>query len=133
MADYVVCDDPLGVYLKMLRQIPPMDRAEEIACIEHVRARDEMADAAAKRLLEANLDLVVSLAERYGNEQVHILDLIVKGNEGLSHAVQSLVDHAPDSFAPLATKFIERRLVEAAKPGPRRPCPVHRRHDPSNT
>ena len=73
--------------------------------------------------MPSNLDLVVSLAERYRNEQVHILDLIVKGNEGLSHAVQSLVGEARDLFAPLATKFIERALVEAAKPDPRGTVP----------
>jgi DNA-directed RNA polymerase sigma subunit (sigma70/sigma32) len=110
-------DDPMEVYLKELRRIPPMDRAEEIACMEHVRAGNEMAEAATKRLVEANLSLVVTLAEHHRSEHVHILDLIVKGNEGLLHAVEDLANHAPDSFAPHAT-FIERALVEAAQSGP---------------
>jgi hypothetical protein len=53
--------------------------------------------------------------KRHRSKDVHILDLIVKGNEGLLHAVQGLVDRAPDSFAPHATKFIKRALVEAAQ------------------
>jgi RNA polymerase primary sigma factor len=111
-------DDPLRVYLAELRRIPALDRAEEIACIEHVRAGDELAETARTRLVEANLQLVVSLAERYRNQRIHILNLIEKGNEGLLHAVENLTDCVPDSFAAHATQFIERALVDAAAPGP---------------
>ena len=113
--DAVFCDDPLGFYLAAVSRIPPLDQTEEISCIEHVRAKDEMAEPCRKRLVEANLQLVVTLAERYLNERIHILDLIQKGNDGLLHATQSLADCPPGSFAAHATKFIECALVEAAK------------------
>ena len=113
--DTAFCDDPLRVYLTELARIPPLDRAEEITCIEHVRAEDDMAESCRKRLVEANLQLVVTLAERHVNERVHILDLIQKGNGGLLQATQSLADCSPGTFVAHATKLIERALIEAAK------------------
>jgi RNA polymerase primary sigma factor len=116
--DAAFCDDPLRVYLTELARIPPLDRAEEIACIEHVRAKDDLAEACRKRLMEANLQLVVTLAERHHDERFHILELIEKGNEGLLHAAESLNDCSPGSFSTHATKFIERALIDAARTGP---------------
>jgi RNA polymerase primary sigma factor len=113
--DDVFTDDPLGVYLSAVRGVPAMDQAEEIACIEHVKARDDMSETARKRLVEANLGLVVSLAERHRHERIHILDLIEKGNEGLLHATEDLTDYLPGSFSAHATIFIERALVQAGK------------------
>jgi RNA polymerase primary sigma factor len=111
----VFCDDPVRVYLAELRGIPPLDQAEENTCVEHARAEDEMAERCRKRLVEANLQLVVTLAERHVNERVHILDLIQKGNGGLLQATQSLADCSPGTFVAHATKLIERALIEAAK------------------
>ena len=116
--DDTFCDDPLQVYLVELGRIPALDRAEEIACIEHVRACDQMAEAARTRLIEANLRLVVSLAERYRSERLHMLDLIEKGNEGLLRAVQRLTDCPTDSFATHASRLVECALVEAAQSAP---------------
>lgn len=72
-----------------------------------------MAEAAASRLTEANLLLVVSIAERYKNDRIHVLDLIQRGNEGLLRAVQSISDNRDESFSAYATGFIERALEEA--------------------
>jgi DNA-directed RNA polymerase sigma subunit (sigma70/sigma32) len=117
-ADMAFCEDPLRVYLTELARIPPLDRAEENACIEHVKANDDMAEPCRKRLVEANLQLVVTLAERYRDERFHILELIEKGNEGLLHAAASLNDCSPGSFSTHATKFIERALIDAARTDP---------------
>ena len=106
-------DDPLQVYLSAVSEVPPLEKSEETACIDHVRAGDEMADMARKRLVEANLHLVVSRAEHYRQGNIHILDLIVQGNAGLSLAVQSLAGHSPSSFSEYAIPFIERALAEA--------------------
>src|ERR1700761_4912698 len=76
-------DDPLQTYLSEVRRIPPMDRAEEIECIQQICAGDDLAESARTRLVEANLQLVVSIARRQANDQIHILDLIEKGNHGL--------------------------------------------------
>ena len=121
--DAAFCGDPLQVYLAELVRIPPMDRAEEITCIEHVRTDDEMAESCRKRLVEANLQLVVTLAERHQGERLHILELIEKGDEGLLHAAQSLDDCPPGSFSTHATKFIERALIDAARTDPTIPIP----------
>jgi RNA polymerase primary sigma factor len=64
--------DALQVYLTEIRRIPALSREEEIACLEHVRAGDEMGEESKKRLVEANLELVVSLAERYQSARFHI-------------------------------------------------------------
>ena len=76
-------DDPEGLYLSEVQKVPPLGPDEEVRCLHHVRAGDEQAEAARKRLVEANLHLVASIAERYRNDHIHFLDLIVKGNEGL--------------------------------------------------
>ena len=128
--DAVFTDDPLGVYLSAVREVPAMDQAEEIACIEDVKARNDMFEAARKRLIEANLGLVVSLAERHRDERIHILDLIQKGNEGLLQATENLTGCLPGSFSTHATIFIERALIEAEKTDPTKPAapvPPHRR------
>ena len=106
-------DDPLRVYLAEARRVPPLDRVEELQCIEHVRAGDEMAEAAKRRLVEAHLELVISLAERHRSNRVHILDLIQKGNEGLLRAAQTAADCGSDSFASYATPLIKCALAEA--------------------
>ncbi len=102
-------DDPLQVYLREIRRVPPLDPAEEMACIAHILARDEMAEAARTRLVESHLELVVSLAEPYRSEQHHLLELIEKGNEGLLRAVEALSGY-PGSFSAHATPFIQSAL-----------------------
>ncbi len=60
MSDHILySEDPLEVYLWELTRIPAPDRSEEIRCMEHVRASDQLAQAARMRLVEANLHLVV--------------------------------------------------------------------------
>ena len=73
-----------------------------------------MADSAGKRLAEAHLLLVVSVAERYQDDRNHILDLIQKGNLGLLRAVQTLGETSHDSFSAYAAVHIERAIREAA-------------------
>ena len=110
--DAVYIDDPLQVYLSELKRIPPLGRAEEIDCFEHVRAGDEMAESARTRLVEGNLLLVVSIAERYRNHPVHLLELIQKGNEGLLRAIETLRDGGHDQFVLHATHLIEHAIAE---------------------
>jgi len=74
-----------------------------------------MAEGAAKRLVEANLALVVAIARRHANEKIHILDLIQHGNNGLLQAARSLSGSAPGSFSDYATDYIERAIRDAGK------------------
>ena len=115
--DALFVDDPLAVYLSELHRIPPLSRDEEIDCIKHIRVGDQMAKAAGKRLAEANLLLVVSIAERYRNDHIYMLDLIQKGNDGLLRAVQTLSHSCHDSFSAHATDYIERAIADAITPG----------------
>jgi RNA polymerase primary sigma factor len=112
-------DDPKGLYLDLVSKVPPLSREEELNCIQHLRAQDQQAESAGKRLLEAHLHLVVSIAERYPNNGIHILDLIQHGNDGLLGAVQTFADSSEDNFPAYATPHIERAIAEGiAFPGP---------------
>lgn len=118
-------DDPLKVYLAELRNFPPLGREEEMECMRRVRAGDESAEDAGRRLVEANLQLVVTIAERYPPNQLHILDLIQAGNNGLLTAIQTLRDSSADSFPFHATPLIERAIAEAVAAPRRKIIPRH--------
>ena len=111
--DQTFVDDPVKVYLAEVLKVPPLSRGEEIRCVQHVRAGDQQAESAGKRLVEANLHLVVSIAERYRNDHIHILDLIQKGNDGLLAALRTFSDSSEDSLSAYATAYIERSIAEA--------------------
>jgi len=105
-------DDPVAVYLHEIGQIAPLDTDEETNCIQHIRAGDQEAASAAKRLMEAHLHLVVSIAERYCHKHGDMLDLLQRGNLGLMNAVQNLGSSHFDSFLNYATSAIERAIEE---------------------
>jgi len=65
--------------------------------------------------------LVVSIAERYRNDRIHILDLIQKGNDGLLVALQTFTDSGEDDFSAFATTHIECAIAEAAASSDGRP------------
>ena len=123
--DNAFTDEPEKVYLAEVAKVPPLSRDEEICCVQYVRAGGQQADSAARRLVEANLHLVVSIAERYRNDRIHILDLIEQGNDGLLGAVRTFIDSGDDSFSVYASSHIERAISEAV---PR--IPVFRPADP---
>ena len=111
--DHKFVDDPEGLYLSEVLKVPPLSHAEESRCLHHVRAGDEQAETARKRLVEANLHLVVSIAERNRNDRIQFLDLIVKGNDGLMGALQTFDESGEDGFSAYATACIERAIADA--------------------
>ncbi len=118
IVDLKFVDDPLGRYLFEVEKVPPLSRQEEISCRQHLRARDQEAESAGQRLVEANLHLVVSIAEKYQNPSTYLLDLIQHGNDGLLKALQTFTDSSENSFAAHAAPYIERAITEAiASPG----------------
>jgi DNA-directed RNA polymerase sigma subunit (sigma70/sigma32) len=125
--DTVFVDDPLQTYLNEVQRIPPLGRAEELECIRHVVAGDELAQTARTRLVEASLHLVVSIASRYKNERVHILDLIEKGNEGLIRAIETLPEQPVDPFSMHAVSYVERAIAGAMANPSDPPVPARRR------
>ncbi len=106
-------NDPLKFYLHELRTIRPLTRDEETDLLQHVRTQDELAESATKRLIEANLSLVVSVAERYSSASIHILDLIQKGNEALLLALKTFTGSSTDSFSAHAATCVEHAVLSA--------------------
>ena len=106
-------DDPVSVYLAEVGKVPPLGRDEEVDCIRIVRAGAGGLEMAEQRLVEANLPLVVALAKQHKSGNIHILDLIQKGNEGLLSAVRALGASDQDDFTALATDHVERAILVA--------------------
>ncbi len=82
--DNAAMDDPVKVYLKEIGRVPLLTPEEEIELAIRIADNDEKAK---KRLAEANLRLVVSIAKRYVGRGMQFLDLIQEGNLGLIKAV----------------------------------------------
>jgi RNA polymerase primary sigma factor len=106
-------DDPVRVYLNEMGNVSPLTRERETECVLHIRARDEHAEVAEKDLVEANLHLVVSIAEKHPSDRIHILDLIIEGNQALVAAVRAFADSDADNFSAFAELYIERAIVQA--------------------
>ena len=87
--DSISLDDPVKVYLKEIGRVPLLTPDEEVDLAKRIGEGDA---AAKKRLTEANLRLVVSIAKRYVGRGMHFLDLIQEGNVGLIKAVEKF-DH----------------------------------------
>ena len=110
-------DDPVQVYLREVSAVPALTQAEETALSQHVLANDQQADSASKTLVEANLAMVVSIAERYAGGSIHILDLIQTGNLALMRAVNTFPDHSNQRFsvhaAACVTAAIHKAIAES--------------------
>ena len=108
--DTVVIDDPVKVYLKEIGRVPLLTPEEEIDLAIRIQEGDEKAK---KRLSEANLRLVVSIAKRYLGRGMQFLDLIQEGNLGLIKAVEKF-DYAKGfKFSTYATWWIRQAITRA--------------------
>ena len=109
-AEGVSIDDPVKVYLKEIGSFPLLSLEEEIELAEKILQND---DAAKKKLAEANLRLVVSIAKRYVGRGMLFLDLIQEGNLGLIKAVEKF-DHTKGfKFSTYATWWIRQAITRA--------------------
>ena len=103
-------DDPVKVYLKEIGRVPLLSTEEEVELAKKILDGDEYAK---KRLTEANLRLVVSIAKRYVGRGMHFLDLIQEGNVGLIKAVEKF-DHTKGfKFSTYATWWIRQAITRA--------------------
>ena len=108
--DGINIDDPVKVYLKEIGRVPLLTPEEEVELAERMAKGDP---AARKRLSEANLRLVVSIAKRYGGRGMQFLDLIQEGNLGLIKAVEKF-DHTKGfKFSTYATWWIRQAITRA--------------------
>ncbi len=106
----VSMDDPVKVYLKDIGKVALLSGEEEAELAEKMMQGDE---AAKKRLSEANLRLVVSIAKRYVGRGMHLLDLIQEGNLGLMKAVEKFDYTKGFKFSTYATWWIRQAITRA--------------------
>ncbi len=109
-ADGVSTDDPVKVYLKEIGRVPLLSPEEEIELSIKIA---EGSDYAKKRLSEANLRLVVSIAKRYVGRGMQFLDLIQEGNLGLIKAVEKFDYTKGFKFSTYATWWIRQAITRA--------------------
>jgi RNA polymerase primary sigma factor len=103
-------DDPVRMYLKEIGRVPLLTAEEEIDLALKMEAGDEIAK---RRLAEANLRLVVSIAKRYVGRGMLFLDLIQEGNLGLIKAVEKFDYRKGFKFSTYATWWIRQAITRA--------------------
>ena len=108
--DGVGLEDPVRMYLKEIGKVPLLSADEEIALAQ---AMEEGNEDAKKRLAEANLRLVVSIAKRYVGRGMQFLDLIQEGNLGLIKAVEKFDYRKGYKFSTYATWWIRQAITRA--------------------
>ncbi len=103
-------DDPVKVYLKEIGTVPLLTADEEFELARRITEGDEKAK---RRLSEANLRLVVSIAKRYLGRGMQFLDLIQEGNLGLIRAVEKFDYSRGFKFSTYATWWIRQAITRA--------------------
>ena len=103
-------DDPVRMYLKEIGRVPLLSADEEIKLAKRMEEGDTEAQ---KRLAEANLRLVVSIAKRYVGRGMLFLDLIQEGNLGLIKAVEKFDYNKGYKFSTYATWWIRQAITRA--------------------
>ncbi len=106
----IALDDPVRMYLKEIGRVPLLSANEEIELARRVEDGDENAK---RRLAEANLRLVVSIAKRYVGRGMLFLDLIQEGNLGLIKAVEKFDYRKGYKFSTYATWWIRQAITRA--------------------
>ena len=110
LADDFFTDDPVRMYLKEIGKVPLLTPEEEMELAVRVSAGDEEAK---RRMTEANLRLVVSIARRYVGRGMVLLDLIQEGNLGLIKAVEKFDYTKGYKFSTYATWWIRQAITRA--------------------
>ncbi len=108
--DGISIEDPVRMYLKEIGKVPLLSAEEEIELAQRMEQGDQ---EARKRLAEANLRLVVSIAKRYVGRGMLFLDLIQEGNLGLIKAVEKFDYRKGYKFSTYATWWIRQAITRA--------------------
>ena len=108
--DGISIEDPVRMYLKEIGKVPLLSAEEEIELAKRMENGDQEAK---KRLAEANLRLVVSIAKRYVGRGMLFLDLIQEGNLGLIKAVEKFDYTKGYKFSTYATWWIKQTIIRA--------------------
>lgn len=110
VSDGVAIDDPVRMYLKEIGRVNLLTSEEEIDLAKRMGAGDE---SAKRKLTEANLRLVVSIAKRYVGRGMLFLDLIQEGNLGLIKAIDKFDYEKGFKFSTYATWWIRQAITRA--------------------
>ncbi|AZO95030.1 RNA polymerase sigma factor RpoD [Halocella sp. SP3-1] len=108
--DGVGIDDPVRMYLKEIGKVPLLTAEEEVKLAKGMEAGDE---ACKRKLIEANLRLVVSIAKKYVGRGMLFLDLIQEGNMGLIKAVEKFDYRKGYKFSTYATWWIRQAITRS--------------------
>ena len=123
LMDSFATDDPVRMYLKEIGKVPLLTPEEELDLAKRMSEGDEEAK---RRMTEANLRLVVSIAKRYVGRGMLFLDLIQEGNLGLIKAVEKFDYTKGYKFSTYATWWIRQAITRAiADPARTIRIPVH--------
>ncbi len=108
ISDYI--DDSVRMYLREIGKVPLLDKEGEVRLAKRIEKGDEVAR---RKLAEANLRLVVSIAKKYIGRGLNLLDLIQEGNEGLLKAVNKFDYTKGYKFSTYATWWIRQAIMRA--------------------
>jgi RNA polymerase primary sigma factor len=108
ISDYI--DDSVRMYLREIGKVPLLDKEGEVRLAKRIAKGDEVAK---RKLAEANLRLVVSIAKKYIGRGLSLLDLIQEGNEGLLKAVVKFDYTKGYKFSTYATWWIRQAIMRA--------------------
>ncbi len=106
-------NDPVRMYLKEIGRVPLLGADDEVELAKKIERGGAEAEEAKKRLAEANLRLVVSIAKRYVGRGMLFLDLIQEGNMGLLKAVEKFDHMKGFKFSTYATWWIRQAITRA--------------------
>jgi RNA polymerase primary sigma factor len=106
-------DDPVRMYLREIGTIPLLSGAQEVTLAKAIVSGGPASERAKRKLAEANLRLVVSIAKKYVGRGMLFLDLIQEGNLGLIRAVEKFDHEKGYKFSTYATWWIRQAITRA--------------------
>ena len=109
----VAVEDPVRLYLREIGRIKLLSTAEEIELARKIMAGGSAGDRAKRKLVQANLRLVVSIAKKYVGRGMLFLDLIQEGNLGLIRAAEKFDHERGFKFSTYATWWIRQAITRA--------------------
>jgi RNA polymerase primary sigma factor len=114
-------NDPVSVYVREVSNVQPLTKDEETELFQKLGRwgeGDERTEDVARRLIESQLMLVVSIAQKHSAAGVPMLDLIQEGNLGLMNAVRSFAEGPSGDFAAHAAACIEDAIAQVLRKSP---------------
>jgi|SRR6266536_181413 len=108
-------DDPVAMYMRELSTIEPLTKHEETTLFEKLRGTigTQQGELIERRLIESQLPLVVSIAEKHSASGIPMLDLIQEGNIGLMKSVKCFAEAPTGDFPIFAATCIEEAIKKA--------------------